>query len=412
MRILRTNIEVLIISITALLLLWPYFVWNTYCNGRYSYMPHLFVIVCYLIFIPKLFRKVKIDKSNMWCIIAYMLISLYLCFDFTTKTISLGGISLSFLVVIYMFMNNREKIAVYTTYLNIYVCIILVGVIPYLAILLNITLPYEIIIPSHELKAAAGLYYHKIFSMVILYTPPMLRYSAMFDEPGVVGTISALFLVAEQYDLKLKKNIILLISGILSFSTAFYMITLIWILLKQVVRFNYKAILIMALCIFIIVFFQDVNTPFAPLNRVLVATKVVNGNFIGNSRFSDNFSEAEKIFYNGDIFHIIFGNGRGWSNNNPLMAGSMTYKFIIFDHGIIGLLLIIIWIITYIIFINIRSKCTSVYVLLSIFLLSMYQRPYVMNISYLIILIGGTLYCISKQKDKNIPVLLKEKVNV
>ena len=48
------------------------------------------------------------------------------------------------------------------------------------------------------------------------------RFYAFFDEPGVLGNIAMVMLYLQKFDLKKWYNVVLLVSGILSFSLAFY----------------------------------------------------------------------------------------------------------------------------------------------------------------------------------------------
>ncbi|WP_303150584.1 hypothetical protein, partial [uncultured Cloacibacillus sp.] len=256
--------------------------------------------------------------------------------------------------------------------------------------------PFDVFLPFEKLKAEAGLVYHKTFTTVILYTPPMLRYSAMFNEPGVVGTFSALFLIAENFNLHLNKNRIILLGGILSFATSFYFMILIWFIVRNLSRFNLKNILSVVMVFILILFLQNVNTPFAPLNRMIQSTRIakVNNewNFIGNNRQNKTFQEGEKNFYSAGISQILFGKGRGWATNSPLIAGSYTYKFLIFDHGILGIILILAWLVIYTYYLNGIAHNPDVKYFVLLFILSIYQRPDVMNIQYLALLIGGIAY--------------------
>lgn len=388
-------------AITAFLMLLPYFVWHTYHAGCYRYMPHVLVFLCFFAFLLSIFKVKNVLKDELLYVYLFIGTSFYLCLDYETKTVSLGGMALSFLVVVFLLMGEKEKIRVYKIYSWIFALSLLIGIIPYILTIMKVNLPYDIIVPDHVMKVAGGLYYKKIFGTVILNTPPMFRYSAMFDEPGVVGTISALFLVAERYNMRLKKNWILLIGGGLSFSTAFYAMSIIWILAVLIRKINYKRISILVIGVLIVIQSQYLHTPFEPLNRVLASTKVVDGNFLGNTRYTENFADVQQTFYDGDISHILFGKGRGWANSNPSLAGSWTYKFLLFDHGIVGFLLIISWLVAYVYHINRRYKCADVYILLFVFMLSIYQRPYVMNIQFLVILIGGALNSIVNQKTND-----------
>lgn len=64
---------------------------------------------------------------------------------------------------------------------------------------------------------------HLLF--VTLSGSDSFRFYSMFDEPGVLGTLSAFILFANKYNFRNFKNVIILLGAIFSFSLAFYVIS-------------------------------------------------------------------------------------------------------------------------------------------------------------------------------------------
>lgn len=65
-------------------------------------------------------------------------------------------------------------------------------------------------------------------NLVDIYSVSHVRFCGAFDEPGAIGTISAVLLCIEQFKFNNWKNIVLLITGLLSMSLAFYLIFILY----------------------------------------------------------------------------------------------------------------------------------------------------------------------------------------
>ena len=96
---------------------------------------------------------------------------------------------------------------------------------------LQIDLPHSVIPPLNDLKQHFYLSYP--FLVVPLQFSDAFRFSCFFDEPGIVGTYSLLFLYIGSFSMKKWQNFIFLIAGIVSFSLFFY-ISLVFFLLFRV----------------------------------------------------------------------------------------------------------------------------------------------------------------------------------
>lgn len=396
------------IAFSAFLMNAPYFTWNTYQNAAYVYLPHIVIALTIAVWFLNDLYKIKIKKYDLFFSFYFFILSLYLCVEYENKTISIGGLVLAFLVVIYLLMDINNKISIYKTYSYIFAFSIAIGLLPYILTLFNFNLYYDILIPNHIIKEASGLYYRKIWGTIILFTPPMLRFSAMYDEPGVIGTMCALFLAVDSFKLKNNyKNIIFFIGGVLSFSNSFFIMSSFWYLSRLITSADYKKIFLLLIFIVMILNLHKIQTSFAPLDRVFSSTRVVNGRLLADNRLPTNTNTHSiwKDFYESQPHEIFFGKGRGWANNNPNLTGGWSYDFLILDHGVLGFLNILLWLVSYVLYINRKHKNIYVYLLSIIFVLSIYQRPYVMNIQYLIILIGGSLFKIYNDnflKEENV----------
>ena len=94
------------------------------------------------------------------------------------------------------------------------------------------------IVPN-SLKVLHGEYYLKYplsLNLSSFLGQTVYRLLGPYDEPGVIGTLAALILSADNFRLNSKSNLILIIAGILSFSLTFYILTVLYFFLKGALR--------------------------------------------------------------------------------------------------------------------------------------------------------------------------------
>jgi len=242
----------------------------------------------------------------------------------------------------------------------------------------------------NAMKIAADQYY-LIFpgasTLNYMIESPILRLQGMYDEPGVVGTIGGLILIADQINLKKKLNIIIFIAGLMSLSLAFYVIVTIYYLMYS--KKYYKYFLVS----FSIMFLIFISLPHAKQQFIEEKT-------IAKIGITDNFD----IKGRGTVNSVNWDN---WKNSytkefllglsNTILDGSSSYKNVFIKSGYIGMLLI--FIIYSLIFI--KSKHQIHYhdvIFIFIFILSFIQRPYIVTPYHILIFI----YAMQRPKPKKL----------
>ena len=128
---------------------------------------------------------------------------------------------------------NIVKANIYRKYRLWIIVMSILGIIAYLSYSLNLGLPYKIV--DFYSVGVEGLYIDYFFS-VLLKGVFDLRLCGLFNEPGFLGTIIALILIIEKCNLKKVGNVIMLIAGVLTFSFAFYVILIIYFLMRMLKR--------------------------------------------------------------------------------------------------------------------------------------------------------------------------------
>ena len=109
--------------------------------------------------------------------------------------------------------------------------------------------------------------------------------------------------------------------------------------------------------------------------------------------FDDEFSRF--VDRGGYPFFMGYG-GTGAYSNNSNMAGSFSWKCLVYDYGLIGLGYIIIF---YILLCKSEKIKKEHFPFLAVYIASIYQRPYVMDYMYLSLFICA-LGSISAEADK------------
>ncbi len=402
------KILIWILSIVAFIQMHPYFVWETYNNGLLSLLTPIsiiFSIVSILLFV--FMHEIRINTSVISIVIFFSLIWVYMETIGLDNTFSLhiGSFLILSVLNIFFILKEKDRKKIFNIFAMIFAISLILGIVVVVLSNIGINIPWEYLEAEHAGKAASGAFYKKYVGSAFIYFPGsnFSRLSAVYDEPGVVGTFAALFLIAD--DLRFKgrvRNIIILIGGILSFSMAFYIMVIIGIAIKS---FNKGFLKFSITLIILIISFWgiiSINTDNIIINKFQKRFEFVDGSLAGNNRETESFDYAFNEFIHGDPVKIIFGYGKDASSKNPLMSSSSTYKILIYDFGIIGFIMIIIWILySNLKLVGFNKICMP---LLVVFIISIYQRPFVFNIPYMFLLFGGyeNLKSITNFNDKDI----------
>lgn len=208
---------------------------------------------------------------------------------------------------------------------------------------LGFTLPNSPIAHETLMYSYTNYYFFLIDDRVFMVLLP--RFQSVFMEPGHLGTAGTFLLLTQLGNWGKWYNIIILVSTILSFSLAAFILLVIvlfvnaWIKRKRILP---KLLLLIGfLCIVTIgaIFYNDGDNL---LNTLIIERlEVDDGKLAGDNRVTDTFEAAYNDFLQTD--DILFGREYeladfGWGN-----AG---YRVYIYDYGIVVLMLTILFYIT------------------------------------------------------------------
>lgn len=368
-------------AILLYLLLMPYFVWTiTDYQLYYAITP--------LSFIFYINRK----QGNTDFGFAMGFIFLVLVASFTGGKNIFGFLSCAFLASVFL-VNKDYMSSTYTKFRNIYAVLISLSLISYfLVMFLNVHLPYTTIDALNILKS------HNYYAYPFLITSDthnivekMFRFHGLFDEPGVVGTMSLLFLFIEKFNLRKWYNVVILISGIMSFSMFFFAATLIY--LFYYVFTNSKSSVFFKLLVVGLVVFGSIKSMDNDVAQMLIWDRFTwdasENKFAGDSRAaSDLETYVDGIRGTSQYF---FG-GTDMATRDSF-RGSYSIQNIILDYGLI---IVILYFLFYSAFSHRYIRESKRYLLfLAILFLTFYNRPAIFVMTYHF-LFASMVYSFSK----------------
>lgn len=369
------------IAIYACCMLSPYFIW-----GRH----YLYVVSCLLVvalFIMwSLYRKVlNINYIPFVGLVFSCIFLFYLCSGASLSWALIQSIGSGLLLFSYRQFGNRLLV----TFKWVFVITLVPSM--FLWFWYAVGLPVDIwqigiiddsVVPN-QLKVQGGMHYYLYIGSVALDYMidsglPVFRICGMYDEPGVVGTVSGLMLAADRVNLKKKVNILLFAAGVMSLSLAFFVL----VALSLVFYIRWKIILILILII-VPGFLTLSNSMQKVLHGYTVSRLVIkdSGKLAGDNRESELSKQNFNNWLKSDLFQFMFGSQVQYDS-------SATYKQILTRTGLVGFMLIAV--VLFIPFFA-RPKTYAAIVFFIIYILSIYQRPTPLHFPFFMIFWCGIM---------------------
>lgn len=191
------------------------------------------------------------------------------------------------------------------------------------------------------------------------------RFYSMFDEPGVLGTLSAFVLFANGYNFKKIDNIIILLGAIFTFSLAFYLLFIIGIVLFYSKKTTYLIFSIICLSIlsYGLYFFLKDNLIF----QITIVERFADISQSANERSSEYINDFFSSYIKST--DAILGLGTSFFSTLGWSEGS-SYKDFLLEYGILGAFTLISMYFS--LLKNINRNC---FILFILFFVSFIQRP-------------------------------------
>jgi hypothetical protein len=378
---------IILFSVTVFLSLRPYFTWYAF--------PYLYKIFSLsTIFISSLYFLVsnqKIKKSNY--IYTFFLLSIFSLLQFSTNGIQILYSSSILLMIIFILFTENLKINIFNTFFNIYIYMLIPSLILYVLILIGIDISWDKLISINSMKANHNyMYYREYLGMVVLSTlifpvgtGEIFRLSGVFDEPGLLGTLSTILLLIKKYNLNNWKEKILLVSGILSFSLFFYIASFIYLILK---RKDYSIKFFIMVILLSIIFNKQLSeNEFILKYTVDRIVNVIMNPAKVNNRTSDCFENEFNSFLISE--ELLLGYGQGAHSRTGCDVS--LWKSVVYNYGLIGFMLILL--LYAVLYFELKNKVKNYdnFIFIFIFILVFYQRPAFDTIWFFILFYSGLL---------------------
>jgi len=218
------------------------------------------------------------------------------------------------------------------------------------------------------------------------------RFFSVFDEPGLLGTVCALFISYKRLELKTFSDIIIILSGLVTFSLAFYVVLILNILFNAGTKVR---ILFVVMGLYVFISQGQVFEKY--LSKKL---HIPEGRITSLGRTHPYFDRNYESFLEIGGNELIFGRGpMAEILDDPNNAGGSSYKYLIYRHGVLGVFLVVL----FFAFLTLKvafSRQGLFYLL--VFLALAYQRTNVFMLFYIVIFIGGLLSISRKKFEKGI----------
>ncbi|HAP3151618.1 hypothetical protein EIZ94_22555 [Escherichia coli] len=383
-------------SIFAIFSLYPYIIWD----NTYVYKA-LFLIIAFLSFI--ILIKNNISKINLKIFLVILAWILYATFPREADEITLFSTGM-LSILIFSLLPDNNKLYIFEKFKTILCIILAISIIQYPMIVLGVVSSAGNLEPFSDIKISRGQFYiNYIFNIVLNdqhlsfgnYT--LFRFSSIFDEPGLVGSICAILYFT--YPKNSRKNniekIVLIISTILSFSLGGYILFLIGCfinLLFNNTASNKRNFILLMLAITI----GLLSLSSTEGGRKYITDRIWSDNTIAinkNNRVDDNFDKLYSNIYSNPI-DFTFGLGKDAHAKTGFDVSS--YKGFIYNYGIIGVLLILYMFI----YVIIIKKCSlPAFVVPIIIIINSLQRPIEFNFYYYLIFLSVICYYEKNKKS-------------
>lgn len=315
----------------------------------------------------------------------YILYSAPVALNFGGLILLISFINLKFEYYFFLFKSSVSLFSV----------IFLVGIIFYILYVFGFVHATDTINSIHPLKIENGISYKSVYGALIITSAnnsDMYRFQSIFDEPGVVGTISGLILLTLNEDDSRWKKLTMVISGLLSLSTTFF----VFFIMRYMVNLSLKkatlSLISFSISVFIVISFlpDNIMNSFQPIIDYKLSS--------GNNRVSSCFSNA---YQNNMPGHYIFGIEHGATQRTGCDISSFISS--IYDYGYFGFTAIfcMIFLSYFSVFISthrlkgnfIKSKNAVYSFIFWLFILTLnfYQRPDYFYLFYIVLSVGFLL---------------------
>ena len=301
-------------------------------------------------------------------------------------------------IMVFLTLTAMGQAKVFEIFRKYMIVMSVLGIIAFAAYVLSIPLPHKV--TSYYSSSIYAQYVNYGFSFLFSEFGA-IRLCGLFNEPGAMGTLIGLILVTENFSLKRKGNIIMMVAGILTFSMAFFAIIIISYIVRSYKRPKVMTSFFLLLLFFVYLSFQKFDNPIlaAFFGRFSLEDDGTLSMFSRSTEVIDNYFNN---LWSGD--HFLLGYGSGFVSSLE-QGGTSTYKTLFIDYGVGGCFIILGYMIWQA-FKKAKGSITAISLVIC-FIASIYQRPNIFTMVYFMILFGGIEYV----QQKNTVSAVKERIH-
>ena len=314
----------------------PWFLWSL---GNYS------VILSVVLFLFTLFHRKElylINEKRLLSFFILVILHIYLLLiksDVTILTIIFSILNICVFGFI-IFSRDACRIVSLQFIAKLLACISLVSIFGLILFFLGFNFSPNVV----DYNEGQYEYYNYYFFLVDLKTivADKWRFSGYFLEPAHIGVASTVLLISQNYNFRKWYNLILLLTVIISFSLAAYVLFIFGLYVKLLlsskhfVLYTFILLFISMIVVLIALNYEQGDNFFN--KYIFERLSFEDGEMVGNYRVSHGFKQDFERFM--DSNKIWFGTEY---NPNRYEGGNAGYRVYIYQNGLIGLLLIIIF---------------------------------------------------------------------
>lgn len=407
------RMTIVFVAIAIFLSIDPFFVWQTFAGGIGIPFFKIIQILAMILMVSQLpLRNMRVNVFSY----GLLMIGIFFFYSFftgvksgTTHPLLIGNILIYLFYALNVMTDRDILIKSFELLRKIFAIVLAYTLVIHVLLLLRVPIPYQLLQSGEAGRAEAGYqYYHNYLGCILINQSGklMYRFTSVFTEPGVVGTFCAFFLAASGCHPKTdKRDLIFLISGILSFSVAFYVMLIIICAIKALRSGGYKVFTGLLAIVVVYAVFMNVNFSNSNLIDIQERLEITETGLAGDNRIKEAAEKSYQAFLESDTKTVLLGYGYPDSKDTAAAwQSTASYKESIYALGFLGYGLLIAWFILAPIACyksKDRRKNKLMYSYMAIFIMSQYQRPYMKALFLAYILLAGCLYVQQSEDNRD-----------
>lgn len=207
-----------------------------------------------------------------------------------------------------------------------------------------------------------------------------VRFNSLFLEPGHIGVIAVLVLTANNFDLKKKENILILICALCTLSLATYVLFVFVIVYKNMRIKRIKYLILLGIAFFALFSYFAIKGEGFFYERIVSRLMFKDGQLVGNNRVCSRFDNFYNTFFESS--RCYFGYGAHYNDLN--LGPAAGYKPYIVQFGIIGFILVLL------LYFSISfKKNRNIILLFLVWFLAFLQAAYPLTPTQFIVFVAG-----------------------